>query len=118
LNEVIISLTDAKSSNELTAAQKPWEEYQELMNTRAVVLMIMTIIPPVTIFQPVALGPITIGLLMRPMYLASQLISEMEELFWVDEYSIPDWFNSCVEESSQIVQDIASFQHSTDDAIH
>ena len=70
LNDVAHIMISEKL-RESTADQKPWEEYQELMNTRAVVLMIMTIIPPVTIFQPFVLGPVTIGLLMRPMYLAS-----------------------------------------------
>ena len=49
------------------------------MNTRGVVIMIMTIIPPVTMFQPFMLGPVTIGLLARPMYLASQSIRIMEQ---------------------------------------
>ena len=69
-------MTDGMQS---TADQKPWEEYQELMNTRALILLIMTVIPPVTIFHPCLLGPFTIGLLIRPMYLASRSISIMEE---------------------------------------
>ena len=105
------------ATNESAADQKPWEEYQDLMNTRTVIIMISTVIMPLSVYQPFLLGPVTIYLLMRPMQLAIQSINIMEEGVYADEYLIPDWFNSCVEESTQINQEEANLQHDTSNAI-
>ena len=64
---------------------------------------------PFAVLQPVTTGPLIFALLLKPMSLASQslgiLTKDAGKTPWLG-YSIPDWFNDCLEDSNKIYQDV------------
>ena len=85
------------------------------MNKRDMLIVASTFVLPCSffVFQPFLLGPLTFFLLLKPMILASQTISILTGSSSTQlGYVVPAYFNSCLEESSQIssqVEPMSSF---------
>lgn len=86
------------------------------MNNRMTGVIIACAFAALWFWQPISVGPALIFLLLKPMYLASQAISVLEEGVAIG-YTIPDWFNSCLDESSQIVQGTGNQTHLASEAV-
>ena len=93
------TLSDAVNLLENDSTPKPWLEYQALMNRRdlwIIVIGSVGVVPPVAFIYPILTGPLIVGLLLKPMILAGQSVSILSEQASIG-YSLPPWFNSCLE---------------------
>ena len=102
-------------------SEKPWIEFQTLINNRkgwVLYPMVPIIFLPL---HPIVLGPLNVGLMLRPIQLANQIIGmlESEDPFGNSAAAaIPPWFNSCLEQTSQVPLTAESFAYDGADEIH
>ena len=83
----------------------PWIEFQKKTDSNEYTILLLTIITPAALLLPIAVGPVVIGLIYRPMVLATNIIDILERHQEDDYfgYTLPAWFSSCLEDTSPIM---------------
>ena len=74
------------------------------MNVRDLWILVPSVVFPLWITHPFLLGPLTVSLLIKPMILASETISILTDSSSSAQlgYKVPEYWNDCLEDSSQI----------------